>query len=72
MFEAEAGMEECSCPLPEDQGVLSFWTVKGLLSLSSKWAKQVDLGEGMEFWKHVIHSRCYSLACYLGQLTGPG
>lgn len=27
-FEAEAGTEECTCPLPEDQGALSFWTIR--------------------------------------------
>lgn len=27
-FEAEAGTEECSCPFPEDQGALSFWTIR--------------------------------------------
>lgn len=24
----EAGTEECACPLPEDQGALSFWNVR--------------------------------------------
>lgn len=28
VFEAEAGTEECSWPLPEDQDALSFWTIR--------------------------------------------
>lgn len=59
-------------PTSRGSGCVELLDRKDPLSLSSKWAKQVDLGEGMEFWKHVIHSRCYSLACYLGQLTGLG
>lgn len=37
-FEAEAGTEEYTCPLPEDQGALSFWTAQA--------GTPADLGEG--------------------------
>lgn len=37
-FEAEAGTEERTCLLPEDQGALSFWTEQA--------GTPADLGEG--------------------------